>query len=207
MTRNWKTFGLQTVLAAALTAAPAAPAAAGEEKDGLKDLTKRVETIEDGLKKIQETVDADSLKIGAIDGRVKELEGRMKKLEDAMGRLEKAVLDALEKRPSKPPDTGLDAINARLDRIAEIVERLVKDRERRLYPPAAGRILLANNYAEEMLFVINRVTYRLAPGSSRLLDAVPTGTFTYEIISPTWGSRARRTTTLAAGETVRLTVD
>jgi hypothetical protein len=59
-----------------------------------------------------------------------------------------------------------------------------------------------------MLFIINgRENIRLAPGTSRLVEGVPAGTFTYEVVSPTWGSRARKTTTLLANETYRITVD
>ena len=67
--------------------------------------------------------------------------------------------------------------------------------------------MLSNRYPEEMLFIVNGTSYRVAPGSTRVLDPQPAGTITYEVLSPTWGLLRRRTTTLAANEPFRINVD
>ena len=64
---------------------------------------------------------------------------------------------------------------------------------------------LVNDYSEELLFLVNGRAYRVAPGTTHTVEEMPAGAFNYEVISPTWGSRARNTPMLAAGETFTIT--
>jgi len=74
-----------------------------------------------------------------------------------------------------------------------------------LSPPQTGRLVLVNNYTEEMIFNVNGRTYRVAAGMSLPLEGFPAGVLSYQVISPTWGVRGSNTTTLAAGETFTVT--
>lgn len=113
-----------------------------------------------------------------------------------------------------PPVTdksGLDDIKAKLGSIEQAILKLQPSQNRiALAPPSpaaasTGRVLLINLHSEELLFVVNQKTHRVAPGASVPLDAVPSGSLSYEVLSPTWGLRARNTTSLAANETFTLT--
>jgi hypothetical protein len=218
MTRTWKTYGLQALLAATLAAAPPTALTASEGRKSTesgKDTSKRLKNLEEGIKKIQDDVQPlleDELKSKRLEGKLKDLEDdvkrRLSRLEEDMGKV-LATLDALRGGPPRGRAAAdpLEDIKARLDRIERTLSRLGAGARIARSPADTGRILLTNNYPEEMLFIIDGRTYRLMPGTSRLLDDRPAGTFTYEVISPTWGSRARKTTTLARDQTFRLTVD
>jgi septal ring factor EnvC (AmiA/AmiB activator) len=124
-------------------------------------------------------------------------------------------LAALRARPVErvalyPPGdpAALDDIRARLGDIERTLRRTPPARGYvALYPAAGptGRVVLTNTYGETLTFVVNGRSYAVAPGASMPLDAEPAGALTYEVISPTWGLRDRRTTMLAAGETLTLT--
>ena len=59
-----------------------------------------------------------------------------------------------------------------------------------------------------MLFLVNQTPYRVAPGTTRSLDGMPLGAFTYEVISPTYGVvRPRQNRVLAAGDPFRIFVE
>jgi polyhydroxyalkanoate synthesis regulator phasin len=100
--------------------------------------------------------------------------------------------------------SGLDAVLSRLDRIDQNLSDMKKGRIS-LYSPSSenGRIVLRNQHNEELFFVVNGRTYRVQAGASQALNA-PAGSVNYELISPRWGVRDRKTTTLAANETLTL---
>jgi hypothetical protein len=253
MTRNWKMFGLQTLLAAALTATPAL-ATSGPEGDGKNNNEKPNKTLEERIKKIEDDVkdfktdfsnkvvaavkaaleNKDTLKsltgkIAAavstaldqeIDKKVAEavkaaldveMRGELNKLKDEVKRLQDLVKDSKvsnsKTTEARAFDVGMEEIRKALDDIKQI---LLKPRIAfsRPAPNNGGRIVLTNNYGEDVTFILNnREVFRLAPGQSRVLEGQPAGTFTYEILSPTWGSRGRTTSTILSNETVRLNVD
>jgi hypothetical protein len=225
MMRTWKTFGLQTLLAAALAAAPTAHLTAAEEKKATEtgDTAKRLKALEDGMKKVQEDADsirAEGLKIKTLKDKVDQLKKDMDKVQDRLTQLDETIRDAIDKSirdALKPREDGKGAIGepppvfkdilSRLSRLEDMLKDLSGKLQVARYPAATGRVLLTNRYPEEMLFIVNGRSFRLAPGESRLLDNQRAGSLTYEVVSPTWGSRARKTTTLLASETLRLTVD
>ncbi len=210
MTRSWKMFGLQSALLAALAVTPAAPAPAAEDNklDG-KEITKRLDQIDKAIEEILKGGASfnDALRTERL--RSEALAGKVKKIEDQLDDLKKG-LDEIKKAVQGRGREGPDPLEDIARRLAEIERILKADGGARVsrFPADAGNILLTNRYPEEILFVINgKDTYRLAPGTSRMLDAFPAGTFSYEVISSVWGVRARKTTSLAAGETFRLTVE
>ena len=107
------------------------------------------------------------------------------------------------------PPESLEELRALLTRIEGLLQAMAPAGRVAGFGPAGqtGRIMLSNRYPEEMLFIVNGTSYRVAPGSTRVLDPQPAGTITYEVLSPTWGLLRRRTTTLAANEPFRINVD
>jgi hypothetical protein len=71
-------------------------------------------------------------------------------------------------------------------------------------PPAAGtgRVRLVNTFSDAMTIIVNAKAYQLAPGETKLSDALPAGTFTYEVL----GVQPSRERQLAANETFTVTV-
>ena len=67
---------------------------------------------------------------------------------------------------------------------------------------ATGRIRLVNTFLDPMTIVVNGRAYQVAPGDTRLVEAVPAGTFNYEVL----GVQPRVDRTLAANETFTITV-
>ncbi|HEV8062641.1 MAG TPA: hypothetical protein VGP68_22365, partial [Gemmataceae bacterium] len=47
---------------------------------------------------------------------------------------------------------------------------------------STARVEMINTYTNEVTFVINRRAYYVAPGQTRTSDAIPAGTFTYEVL-------------------------
>jgi hypothetical protein len=214
MIRTWKMFGVQTLVAVVLAAAPGLARAEPEnDNSDIKDIKQRLETIEKGLTAIQKSLDAAS-KAQTLD--VKLLKGKINKLEEQMGALQTTV-DALKKKLSRTeteanyPPEGMDEfikslING-LVRIEKKLDRLTTSTQVAKAPPEVGTVALNNRYDEEILFTVNGTSYRLAPGTSRSLVDVPAGSLTYEVISPSFGLVRRKTTTLAPNKTLSINVD
>jgi len=143
-------------------------------------------------------------KVEAIEEDVAALHNEVKKLRKQL--LVEPTIPALP-----GADKGLDDIRGRLNAIEQALQRLVPagpstSNRIALSPPInegiAGRVMLVNLYSEDILFTVNNQVHRVEPGRTKQLDAVPAGTLTYEVISPTWGRRAFRTTTLSPNETL-----
>lgn len=67
---------------------------------------------------------------------------------------------------------------------------------------STGRVRLVNTYLEPMTVVVNGKSYSVAPGEQRYTDALPAGTFTYEVL----GVQALRDRTLSANETFTINI-
>jgi hypothetical protein len=132
----------------------------------------------------------------------------MSKVSEDMGKITR-TLEELTKKNGSSKASGADDLKSRVAKIEKILEQIDrKMNSTSLYPPPeeAARILLRNDYEDEVLFVINGRSYRLAPGTSRLLNDVPAGTFTYEVITPGYGLVRRASRTLLPNETRRIVV-
>jgi hypothetical protein len=153
-----------------------------EKKDPIKEINKKLENLSEQLNKEFATIKAAFDKIGVdnteLNLKLQSALDRIKTLEKDLAQLKgehKKVRDAFFSGPG--------------------VEK----------PAGGGRLVLVNHYMEDMLFIINGKPHRIAPGKTVAFEAFPPGAITYEIVSPTWGLRARTTTTLAPGETITLT--
>lgn len=67
---------------------------------------------------------------------------------------------------------------------------------------STGRVRLVNTYMEPMTVVVNGKSYPIAPGEQRYTDALPAGTFSYEVL----GVQSLRDRMLAANETFTINI-
>ena len=67
-----------------------------------------------------------------------------------------------------------------------------------------GKVVLINFYSADVLYVINGVTYKLPPGSTKVVENVPAGDLRYEVAADRWGLLESRTTTLVPNDTFTL---
>jgi hypothetical protein len=220
MMRTWKLLGLSAVVAVVLTAAPVR--AGGEGKPSVEDRLKAIEdklgemnraiakafgAIETDMKAIKQEVktnDTDAqLKLTAVLDRVGALEKQLTNLRTQVQTMRDRVATVANYPPTDK--STLDEIKMRLSQLQDALNRLQSTSERKAFSlPDTGRLVLLNLYGEDLLFVVNQRSYRLAPGASVTLDQ-PAGAFTYEVISPTHGLVRRNTPVLRAGETFPIT--
>jgi hypothetical protein len=160
-----------------------------------------------------QTIQALSKKVEDIDNEVLSLTSEVRKLRKMLASAEPAASPRAAAAPAADR-TGLEEIRNRLAAIELALTRLqpaavpsTSSRTSLSAPTSAnhGRVNLVNLYNEDMLFVVNGRHYRVAPGASLPLDGLPSGSLTYEVMSPTWGLRAHQTTTLLPTETLTLT--
>jgi hypothetical protein len=200
MIRNWKMLAFETVLAGTLIPA-GAQAQTTDTQLKPADMAAVLKDVQE-LKKI----------VNAIDGRVassframqEETEKRLKKLEDD------GVAAALkyEKTQTDLEEIKKQLAQLRLD-LDALKSRAPVNRESAYAPspsnspsPATGRIRLMNTFLDPMTIVVNGRAYQVGPGDTRLVEAVPAGTFNYEVL----GVQSRVDRALAANETFTITV-
>jgi outer membrane murein-binding lipoprotein Lpp len=192
MIRTWRMLGVETVLAAALTA----PAFAGQT-DGTKledksdtilkevrDLKKRFDELESSLKNKIENLDtSNSLKLAQARMDLEELRKQVQQM--------RQDLDATRSRE-------IAALRRDLD-------DMTKGRQS-LYPAPAptptGRLQLRNTFPEMVLILVNNKPYHIFPGQNVLTDPIPAGTFNYEVV----GIQPQVARTLTANETYTIHV-
>jgi hypothetical protein len=224
MLRNWKTLALCSLLTSAvLVQAPvlADEKAVLEKIDALQESIKKsfdgvskdmgdfkaeFKKIRDSISTLEDDGVKQRLDLANTNAKVKQIEGALEKI--------RGEVETLRLREPTVAKTGIDKgsvddIKAKLGSIEQAILRLQPSTSRvAMSPPAAsttGRVVLVNLYPEELLYLINGKSYRVAPGANVPVDLVPAGSLNYEVISGTWGLRAKNTTTLAPNETFTLT--
>jgi polyhydroxyalkanoate synthesis regulator phasin len=234
MIRNWNTLALYSLLARAPVAAPTPVVAGGglDEKtqkridgmlssidEAIKALNKATDGIGELRKDIRATqTDMENLKTAAVRlradvdgsaGRIDDLQKLINNLDAEVKHLRKRLNDSSFSPPPSADKASLDELKRQLASIEQAIRNLRPAEPTArvaLSPPAAtGKVILANMYNEELLFVINQKQHRVPPGAVVSIESVPAGNLLYEVISPTWGQRARNTTSLPANETFTLT--
>jgi hypothetical protein len=184
MMRNWKLVSLHTLLAGVLAAAPTNAA----DTDGVTDLpgiAKQLKEVKESLKSIKDTLNQDILsrkdQATQTDLKIQKAQSEIKDLRTQIEQLQRDVvaLSASPSRVSGYPANGVTPAAAGL-----------------------GRLRLVNNFAAPMTIAVNRMTYPLAPGETRIIEAVPAGKFTYEVL----GVQPPQERTLAVAETFTVTV-
>lgn len=188
---------LSATLAAALAApAPAQdpknnPAAPGNgteasKKDDLTELKTTLNGLKDEVNRLKSvTKDADEAVFGKKDGKGTGADigllARFAKMEEDLKRLD----DLLKK------------IDARLNDMAKTSTSGFGPTA-----PAKSVVRIVNDYPTEMTLILNRASYRLAPGEVKSVD-VPPGAYTYELLVP--GGQPVNSS-LKEGETVTLRI-
>lgn len=230
MIRNWKTVGLAALLATAATVAPVQAQATSETNDvkkildrldkmdkslinmdqkigqDMQDLKNSNTQLQKDLTPLKEEILKQRLKLDIANTKIEQLEIQLSKvgqdLEDLKKRLPSsglALYPPAEKGAWEEIKTKLGQIEQTLDKMQQPSPRVS------LSPPSLGRVILVNQYNEDLLFVVNQKQYRVAPYTTVRLENQPAGALSYEVISGTWGLRARNNTTLLGNETFTLT--
>ena len=181
MMRTWKMIGLRTLLAALLTAAPAAAQNTSEMLDDmhrqLSELKKTLEGVRDSLgtlstirKDVEDLTTQSNLRGQTMQGQIADLQRQLIQL--------RSDLEGLRDRVGSGTRTSL-------------------------FPPTesasatagTARVEMVNTYPQEVTITVNRTAYHVPPGQTRLSDPIPAGRFTYEVLGV---SPAPLTRTLAA---------
>lgn len=233
MLRNWKSLALFSLTTVFVQVPVPVQAQGGEDAKSLaKQIESLQETIKESfkgvstdlskmtgdLKKIREEIDGIKdtslqfdLRLNDANKKINQIEADLKKI--------RADIDGIKNRDAGPAPTApsldkasLEDIKTKLGSIEQAILKLQPSSTRvAMSAPtgptvaATGRFLLVNLYNEELLFLVNGKTYRVAPGFSVPVDGIAAGAVTYEVISPTFGSRARNTVNLVPNETFTLT--
>jgi hypothetical protein len=215
MMRNWKTLGLSTALAAALAVPPApalqaidgpqGPQAAEKDKD--KDKPDNSQTI---LKELRDLRAA----FNKLDTELKDsLETLDKTTKLLIQGLRRDVNDLKsETAQIARMQTDMEGLRREITQMRQEIEalrgRVSPVQSSALYPPGSGappigRIQLVNSYLFPMTVLVNNRAYRLAPGETRVIESVPAGPFTYQVLTvqPDVQTRA-----LSANETFTINV-
>jgi hypothetical protein len=202
MIRNWKMLAFEAVLAGTLIPAGAQTQTTGSDAQPKPaDLASVLKDVQE-LKKIVNAMDAKVA--SSFRAMQEETEKRLKKLEDD------GVAAALkfEKTQSDLEEIKKQLAQLRLD-LDALKNRAPVSRESAYAPSspnsptgATGRIRLVNTFPDTMTIVVNGRAYQVGPGDTRFVEAVPAGTFNYEVL----GVQSRVDRALAANETFTITV-
>jgi FlxA-like protein len=182
MMRAWKSVGLRTILAALLAAAPSV----AKETSGPPTDSEKIENLQKQLNAVKKTLDqikaaVDTLPDAQADAKAafKTMETQVQSLRDQVTQL-RSELSALR---TVPPAATRQSLSPPADSIPALT------------PPMA-RVELVNTFLAEETVVVNRRTYRVAPGEVRLSDPIPAGPFSYEVL----GVTPPRERTVGAGQ-------
>ena len=164
-------------------------------------------TLADIKKSVQDTK-ADMVNLQLEQQRLKaQLENHRLLIEG----LEKKILAGVPATPAVDK-AFMDDLRGAMKAIQDSLARLGPTKERvSMSPsipngtPGLGRVLLANHYPDELLFIVNGVGHRLPANSTKLVENVPVGNLNYEVFSTRFGILERRVTMLAGGDTFNLT--
>lgn len=164
------------------------------------DVGKDMKKIQEDIKDLKDNKMDLQLKLASTLGKIDDLEKQMGLLQSDFQNLKQKLTKDYSLYPPVA-NSGMEDLKQRLQKIEKMVGDMRGSTRIALSPPSVGRIVLVNGYNEDILFIVNGTTYRLTPGSTSELDNQPSGTFTYEVVSPTFGLRARNTRTLNPNET------
>lgn len=218
MLRNWKLYGVTTLLTFALATPAPAQQDGPPQEDQFTKLEKQIKSFEKSVAKAfaDSFDDAKELRkeIAAIkDSTTKtqlNLQTALKRIEtlETQMSLLKVELDGMRSNGNRlyPSDAK--------DQFAELKSELLQLRQAiTKYTPqpavttaGTGQLVVTNRYGEEILLVVNGAEQgRIPANSSRVIQGLPVGVVTYEIIS-TWGSSGIRRSTVTGGDPLRVNV-
>lgn len=194
MTNHWNQVTLPTLLVAALAASPTYAQADGDPD--------KVDSILSQLKSLTKSVQD-----------LKGLPANLGELEKKIAAAEKRLADQLANQDLnanlrfQAMQREVNSLKEQQTLLRQEFEAMRKQTPTRqpsvaLYPPggnnaATGRLRLRNTFPDSVSIVVNnRPAVRLEPNEEVLLDAMPSGLFTYEVL----GIQTKTTRSLAPGE-------
>lgn len=185
----------------------------------LDDLSKSVNLSLTDLKMLEKRVaDLESKSGSNTEGELERNKqiANLKNLQQSMVDLQKSF-DALESKMNQklslyPPQQDSSKNTDLLDRLAQLENQIANmqansERTSSSSPISRnGRIVVINETSEEVLFLLNGASQRVSANASLTLENQTPGNFSYEIISPTFGTLRTNSPTLVAGETFRISI-
>lgn len=196
MRRNWKWCQAALVLATmlAVQATAVGQVEKGPETDKTPaDAQKTLQL----LIKLQESI--DQLKKQGDD-----LQRQVSNLPDEQ-RIDYQIRKTLAKELKDSKDE-MTALRQQLDLLQRDVASLKSGAAPRVAfssPATLGRIRLVNTFPSQMTVIVNERSYRLAPGADQVLENIPAGQFTYQVLGVQPDLLVR---SLAPNETFTITV-
>jgi hypothetical protein len=184
MMRNWQTLFVLTPLILSLSA----PFAAAQNTDKFKGDPVE-ERLEKKLMEMQETLLKTLTKLGdtispELAALRKENQLLKDRLTDSVNKLQ-AQIDTLQ--------TDLEQIKKGTGQV-RIAKAL----------PTTGKLLLVNEYPEDLVFYVNQRGYTVKAGTSAQINDVPAGPFTYVLWSPRFSTTAPTTSMMDPNQTLTL---
>lgn len=196
MRRYWKWCQAALVLAVLLTVHSSAVGQVEKGPDADKAATEAQKTLQ-LLIKLQESI--DQLKKQGDD-----LQRQVSNLPDEQ-RIDYQIRKTLAKELKDSKDE-LAALRQQLDLLQRDVASLKSGAAPRVAfssPSTPGRIKLINTFPSQMTVIVNERSYRLAPGATEVLENIPAGQFTYQVLGVQPDLLVR---SLAPNETFTITV-
>lgn len=176
MMQHWRTLGLHTVLAGAMTVATATGAEPNKDDVIVKqlgELKKSIEQLNESVKTLRsDNLNAD-LKASKAHADIEEIKKQLNQLRLDVDELKKTTVT---KSFAIQPENKAT--------------------------PALGRVRLMNTYTEAVTIIVNNKVYHLQPQEIRLSEPLAAGAFTYEVL----GVQSPRTRQLASNETFTVNV-
>jgi len=175
MRRNWKLCQAALLAAALLTVHSSAVGQVDKGPEGDKAATEAQKTLQ-LLIRLQESI--DQLKKQGDD-----LQRQVSNLPDEQ-RIDYQIRKTLAKELTDTKDE-MSALRQPLDLLQRDVASL-KSRNSPLVafssPATPVRIKLINTFPSQMTVIVNERSYRLAPGATEVLENIPAGQFTYQVL-------------------------
>jgi hypothetical protein len=225
MIRTWNTLALAALLSAACP--PVLDAGEKDKDTDAKAILKAVDELKTKVETLSKKIDAaptaanhkqvlaDIKKLGeTVDRANDELKTRIAAMETEQlkQKLELQGLKlALKSVDAGPTDKAvIDEIRGSLSAIEKSLAALSIDGSvRKAFSPpinsTMARVSLINLHTERMLFLINDRAFTVEPNRTMQINDVPAGAVTYQVVSPSWGTRAHKTTNVQPNETLTLT--
>jgi len=218
MLRTWKLLELAAVLAVAV---PSPIVLAGgsktdDTKEVLERLEKMVKEVKGKVGEVKTQVDTLGASLGNVAREVADLKGEITPLKDLRLKIDlldksfanlKIELEDLRKSRSSTDKAGLEDVKDRLASIERTLAKMMQPETRTSLSPAAtitGKIMLVNNYTDRLLFRINDRDFFVQSGQSQVVEGVPAGPFTYQVLAPNHGWQERQSRTLDPNRTFTL---
>ena len=176
MTRLWKDYGLRAVLTTALLTTMATVADAQDPKtDPKKEIGADDMTVTELRKQLE--------KVTALVTRLEKLEMNLNAASTNTDVVIGSITTDLSKLKKQVSQIQVD-LNALTQKVEANANKIVAKSSPMNENPGMrtgnGRVLLKNDYLEEMMIIVNGTQYRLVPGQE-LSVTVPSGSFNYQV--------------------------